>query len=259
MRMITLSTTSVRVLNVRSMSLSGILILVILLPAFAQTTRVHALFSLETLAGGPFPSDLFTVVDQSQNTGLRINLPKPDCLARPSDCEDLDVINTLDGFNLQPRLSIPFSGPIDVNSVNSETVFLISFGNTLDDNDRGGRRIGINQVVWDPATNTLHVESDEQLDQHTRYGLIVTNGLRDSQGKRIRASEAFRGFRQEVHGDYKRSLLTAVRAARRVGVEESDIVTASVFTTQSVTAILEKIRDQIKAATPTPADFRLGH
>jgi hypothetical protein len=33
---------------------------------------------------------------------------------------------------------------------------------------------------------------------------------------------------------------------------------ASVFTTQSVTAILEKIRDQIKVATPAPADLRLG-
>ena len=39
---------------------------------------------------------------------------------------------------------------------------------------------------------------------------------------------------------------------------ETDVVTASVFTTQSATAILEKIRDQIHAATPAPADFLLG-
>src|SRR2546425_2375119 len=256
---ITLPIADLKVSNIRGPLLSCVLLLNLLLPSIAQAGRGRALFSLDTVAGPPFPSDLFAVADPSQNLGLRINLPKPDCLARPSDCEDLDVINTLDGFNLQPRLSIPFDGPIDVNSVNSETVFLISLGNTLDGNDRGGRRVGINQVVWDPATNTLHVESDEQLDQHTRYGLIVTNGLRDSQGKRIKASEAFRAFRQEVHGDYKRALLKAIRAAQRVGVEESEIVTASVFTTQSVTAILEKIRDQIKAATPTPADFRLGH
>src|SRR5262245_22367788 len=70
--------------------------------------NVHALFGLETPASGPFPSNWFTVADPSQNTRLRVNLPKPDCGARPSDCEDLDVINTLDGFNLQPRLSIPF-------------------------------------------------------------------------------------------------------------------------------------------------------
>ena len=39
---------------------------------------------------------------------------------------------------------------------------------------------------------------------------------------------------------------------------EADVVTASVFTTQSATAVLEKIRDQLHAATPAPADFLLG-
>jgi hypothetical protein len=57
-----------------------------------------------------------------------MNLPKPDCAVRPSDCADIDVINTLDGFNLQPRLSIPFSGDIDVSTVSSQTVFLIRLG-----------------------------------------------------------------------------------------------------------------------------------
>jgi hypothetical protein len=41
----------------------------------------------------------------------------PECALRPSDCEDVGVINTLDGFNMQPRLSIPFDGPIDVATV----------------------------------------------------------------------------------------------------------------------------------------------
>ena len=33
---------------------------------------------------------------------------------------------------------------------------------------------------------------------------------------------------------------------------------ASVFTTQIATAVLEKIHDQIHAAKPVPADFKLG-
>lgn len=118
--------------------------------------------------------------------------------------------------------------------------------------------IGINQIVWDVLTNTLHVESDELLRQHTRYALIVTVGVRDLGGTPVEATEAFRRFRHEVRGAYRQALLDAIHAARRVGVNERDIVTASVFTTQSVTAILEKIRDQIKAATPNPADFLLG-
>jgi hypothetical protein len=235
-----------------------ILFFVVLLPSFALARGVQPLFNLESPTGSSFPSDHFTVEDPSHNTGLRVNLPKPDCAVRPSDCEDLDVINTLDGFNLQPRLSIPFDGPIDVTTVTSKAVFLISLGSTLRHGDHGGKVIGINQVVWDPATLTLHAESDEFLDQHTRYALIVTRGIRDLAGTSVEATEAFMRFRQYVRGDYKQALLDAIKAAREVGVHEGEIAVASVFTTQSVTPILEKIRDQIKATIPAPADFRLG-
>ena len=133
-----------------------------------------AAFDLDSPDLGPFPSDRFTVADASQLTNRRINLPLPDASTRPSDYADVSVINTLDGFNLQPRLSVAFSGPIDVTTVNSTTVFLIQLADTTLSEQGGGRIIGINQTVWDVATNTLHVESDELLDQHTRYGLIVT-------------------------------------------------------------------------------------
>ena len=87
--------------------------------------EVRPLFEPGAMARGPFPSNLFTVPDSRHITGLRVNLPKPSCDERPSDCEDLDVINMLDGFNVQPRISIPFDGPIDVQSVTSDTVFLL--------------------------------------------------------------------------------------------------------------------------------------
>ena len=74
----------------------------------------------------------------------------------------------------------------------------------------------------------------------------------------MEASQTFRRFRQKVRGEYKQALLEAVHGARRIGVRENEIVAASVFTTQNLTAILENIRDQIKAATPQPADFNLG-
>ncbi len=86
---------------------------------------VRALFDLARPDTAPFPSDTFTVADLSQNTGRRLSLPYPDCAVRPSDCDDLDVVNALDGFGLQPQLSIPFDGPIDAASVNSDAVFLI--------------------------------------------------------------------------------------------------------------------------------------
>ena len=224
---------------------------------------VHALFDLHHPETGPFPSDIFTVADRTHNTGRRVNLPYPDCAFRVSDCEDLDVINTLDGFGLQTRMSIPFDGPIDVHTATSETVFLIRLGSTLrreegDDDKTAVQVIGINQVVWDVATSTLHVESDELLAQHTRYALIVTTGLRDAAGQPVQAIEAFRRFRQTVRGKYQNALLEAIHAARRLGVLERHIVTASVYTTQSVTSVMERIRDQIKNGTPAAANFLLG-
>src|SRR2546427_2490158 len=163
----------------------------LLLTPLASAAAVEALFDLASTVTGPFPSDRFTLFDHDNKTGLRMNLPKLNCSTRPTDCADADVINTLDGFNLQPRLSIPFSGSIDVSSVSSSTVFLVRVG------DGHGRRsrhvVGINQVVWDPATNTLHAESDEFLDQHTRYLLVVTDGVRDADGHRVTAG-AFEDF-----------------------------------------------------------------
>src|SRR5712691_7204769 len=175
------------------------LVALVLVPSLALAAGVQARFDLSSPARGPFPSDRFAVEDDSHLTGLRVNLPKPACVARPSDCADVDVINTLDGFNLQPRLSIPFSGPIDVATVKSKTVFLINLGSTLAEDDPSDKVIGINQIVWDPATNTLHVESDELLDQHTRYALIVTRGVRDLDGDPVEASKAFKRFRHNLN------------------------------------------------------------
>ena len=194
---------------------------------------------------GPFPSDRFTRFDFSQNTFRRVRLPKPDCNAQPSDCADIDVLNTLDGFNVQPRITVPFTGAIDVNSVNSETVFLINLGDTRS-GDGFGQRVGINQVAWDPGTNTLVFESDEQLNEHTRYVLVVTDGVRDAKGDPIEA------------GRWDRFDPDDRDAGRHVPPARHRIAALSVFTTQSTTADLDKIRDQIKRSQPAPADFVVG-
>jgi hypothetical protein len=235
-------TMNVRNITLLALALSG--------PALSDGPGTHALFDLTTHQGAPFPSDRFTVASPDHLTGLRINLPLPDCNARPSDCADLRVVNELDGFNIQARLSIPFDGPIDPTSVTSSTVFLLRLPE--------GTAVGINQIVWDPPTNTLYAESDELLDQHTRYTLIATDGIRDASGQPVLASDGFRQFRQLADPRYRDALDEAVRAAGQTGVAEADIVAASVFTTQSVTAVLEKIRSQLDAATAGPASFQLG-
>jgi hypothetical protein len=223
-----------------------------------DSPRVVARFDLSKPDAGPFPSDLFTVPDANQNTGRRVNLPYPDCSVQVSYCEDLNVINTLDGFGLQTRVSIPFDSPIDPTSVNSENVFLIALESYLPGANPGGDKVGINQVVWDPETNTLHVETDALLDQARRYAVIVTEGVLGSNGVKVKASKQFRHLRSDVPSWYRELLLQAIAAAERLGVKEQHIVAASVYSTQTITSVMERIRDGVKARTPAPANFNLG-
>ena len=157
-----------------------IICICLLAPALATANGVHPLFNLQSTTQSPFPSDRFTVRDFRQNTNQLVNLPLPDCATHPSDCLDVALLNQLDGFNTQPRISIPFDGAIDPFTVTSETVFLLRIGNLSDPADFHPQTIGINQVVWDPASLTLFVQSDQHLDQHTSYLLIVTNGVHDA-------------------------------------------------------------------------------
>jgi len=105
------------------------------------------------------------------------------------------------------------------------------------------------------------------LDQHTRYALIVTDGIRDPFGAPVTASEGFRQFRHDLNvggrhdgrlNAYRTALLDGLKAARRAGISQPHIVVLSVFTTQSATATLEHIRDQLKATRAPRADFSLA-
>src|SRR4051812_15422709 len=175
--------------------------IVLLTPALALA-ETHPLFNLQSTTQSPFPSDRFTAFDSQQLTGLRVNLALPNCATHPSDCADLTLLNQLDGFNLQPRLSIPFDGAIDLSTVNSSTVFLITLpGPGLRELEFDGftpRVIGINQIVWDPASLTLFAQSNDHLDEDANYALIVTTGVHDAQGNPIAATDDFNAFR---HGD----------------------------------------------------------
>ncbi len=228
--------------------------------ADSSSSRVQVKFDLTDPAGSPFPSNRFSVRDWSNKSLRRVNLPLPDCAVRVSDCQDIAVINTLDGFSTQPRITVPFTGAIDPASVTSETVYLLNLGDVQ--TGRGlGSRVGINQRLWDPATNTMVFESDELLQEHTRYVLIVTDGVRDTAGKAIKVNkmdddddDKNKNSRSSGHEDYQRELRDAMHAHRGNG----KIAAASVFTTQTSTGDLTKIMRQIKASTPAPASFMLG-
>ena len=203
-------------------------------------------------SGQPFPTNLDTKVDLTQLTGLRVDLPKPDCTTHPSDCADIGVLNTLDGFNVDARVSIPFSGPIDLTTVTPDTVFLV---------DSSGQRTPLDRLVWTTATSTLHGEPQTYLNQDTPYLLVVTDGVKAADGSDLDASD----FRQDLNfgqtkslGDklYREALLAALHWS---GLPPARIADASLFTTQSITSFLEKVRGQIDASAPAPVSFAIGN
>lgn len=247
-----------------------LLSIMLLLPALAVAADVHPLFNVTSTTQSPFPSDFFTVLDHHQNTHLRVNLPFPNCTTNPSDCLDITLLNQLDGFNTQPRLSVPFDGAIDPNSFNSNTVFLVRLGSLFDPDDGPHTVVGINQVVWDPASLTAFAESDQHLQQHTSYLLVVTDGITDATGHAIKASADFRNLdddddhgRRHDHdalGFYGDILERALDrdVLRRLNLHHLHIAAASVFTTGSITSTLQKIEEQIDREAPPQVNFSLG-
>ena len=236
----------------------------LVIPALALAAGVSVKLDHSSPQTAPFPSDRYTRPDWSQNTGKRVNLPKPDCAVQVSDCADIEVINTLDGFNTQPRITVPFTGAIDPASVTSETVYLVNLGDTL--TSAGfGQRVGINQVSWDAAAKTLVFESDELLQEHSRYLLVVTTGVRDASGAPIEAA-SWEEFRRDGRGhgrdsdgdldDYRRALNDGEHSARP---GRHRIAALSLFTTQSISADLHKIHRQIQRSSPAPVNFAIGN
>jgi hypothetical protein len=257
-----------------------------------RAEAVTPLFGLARPSEGPFPSDRFTVEDKTQNTCERVHLPR-DCSLPldpvPSDCLETDILNQLDGFNIRPRLSIPFSGDLDLSTVDHESIYIVKLGNALVDNapacgtpsDGDGEDddvipaadagwvVGIDQGVWDPDTQTLHVEAAEVLDQHTRYVLFVTTKVKDATGRPIEASKAFKRAIGDDEDDdsrspdpreaaYRAALRRAVAQSRSFGLRRHDIAAATVFTTMSVTSVLEKIRAQIAATPASLPNFKIA-
>lgn len=137
----------------------GLLAAIAPLPASAAPVRV---LNGSTPESRIMPSNLFTVTDPAQLTGIRINLPVPACNnGNYSNCDNLRLLNLQDGFDLRPRITVPFSGPIDLTSV-TPADFHVTGPN--------GFRTPIVQLVWDPVTNLLAGEPSDFLQERTRTG-----------------------------------------------------------------------------------------
>jgi pimeloyl-ACP methyl ester carboxylesterase len=208
----------------RSLNLKILIAAVLPAVGLAATT---VLFDPSSPATGPFPTDFLTIADTAQRTGLRLNLPVPDCGAQQTACQEFALLNQTDGFSLRPRIAVHFSSPVDTATLRAGIFFV-----ALD----GVARMPINQVVYDPATNTVYAKPDNVLDQQSRYALIVTDAVKDAAGAPVVADSAFTACLQSRNG------YCAGLAAALAPIAPDRIVAASVFTTLSATSWIERAR-----------------
>lgn len=206
-------------------------------------------FDLANPDVGPFPTDALTVYADMEITGVRIALPVPDCAAEPSTCAEIGLINELDGFNLYPRLTISFTSGIDADTLRSGVFFV--WLNDVTRQEAGMRPAGhvsrIGRVLYDPSGRAF-AKPEQVLGQHRRYALIVTNAIRDAFGEPAEASPEFAACIARPDG-YCGQLGRVVESLRSQ-FEPNQIVAASLFTTLSATAWMEKARDLLTFTSP---------
>ena len=185
----------------------------------------------------------------SRATASRLRRDPADRAARrPAEAElrrlpvrlpDIDVLNTLDGFNLQPRLSIPFTGAIDPASATSANVFLVRLPD--------GAVTGINQVVWDPRRGrstrspTSCSTSTRATCSSSRTACATPPATRSRPARFLRDLN-YGQTKDRADKAYRKELHRGARASRCPPASASDVAAASLFTTQSATTLLEQVR-----------------
>jgi len=166
------------------------------LPASASPAAAVSVVRGEHYGQRIFPDNVFTVPDKRQVTGLRVNFElgedypivngkvQSNCDSTDySICDAFAELNQLDGFDIQPRVTVPFSGPVDITSVDDSDFYITD--------DHGNFVSGLRQLTFDPAGNTLAGIADKQLQESTPYHVVVTSGIRDAGGNAVNACGSF--------------------------------------------------------------------
>jgi hypothetical protein len=216
---------------VRRAPLAAVFSLLLISVVPAEATEVRMLF----------PTDQLTEADPRQLTGRRVHLSLVNCVEAPSTCDEISLLNGLDGWSVNPRMTLAFTGRVALDSITRSSVFVLPLGNDASE------PVGLSRLVWDPEGRTLYAMPERVLRQSQLHALVVTSRARDDQGRPIRPAKG---------------PIAAVdaRLAKRLGAlghSPGDIVAVSLFTTRSVTAGLEQMHARIEALPASPVDLTL--
>ncbi|MGR6966656.1 hypothetical protein ACU610_19530 [Geodermatophilus sp. URMC 61] len=189
-----------------------------------------------------FPTDELTVRDPGQLTGRRVALPTTGC-ATPVACGLLDELNELDGFDLDPRIAVRFDRAVDP---------AVAAARVTVEATHGGWRTGVDRVVWDPATATLHAHPTEQLAPGRTYRIRVEDG-RDT-----RAGETTFTTLSATDGllDLRRQIDTG-RAFADSGITDRGLRVEGVFPADGTTIAWARSGAPSTPQSPNPAPIGL--
>lgn len=200
----------------------------------------------------PFPSNRYTRPDTSAPTGLRQWVSAEstgDTLpARyPSISEQL---NELDGFSTVGGVSVQFSGPIDLASIERSTdafkradAPLLLLDIDPSSPERGSLRgLSVRYFPTEPDEGdpdgdfTLVAQPSTPLRQKTRYLFVVTDAVRDEAGQPVGASDDMAALLdQGAPGSYEDEVRAALPLLEeKFGVSKDHVALATVFTTETV-------------------------
>ncbi len=198
-----------------------------------------------------FPSDRQTVPDPRQSTGRRVALALPDCAVDPAGCDEIRLVNELDGWSVNPRVAIRFSGPVALESVTKATAFIVPLVP-----EPLASPIGLGQLVWDQAGQTLYARPERSLLQARRYALVLTTRILDDGGQPLTPVLNAPLVAEAAYGISAQGVV--FQRLKPLGITRRDVAAVTVFTTQSVTAGLEQMRAVIEAPPAPTLRFALG-
>ncbi|MDH3534663.1 MAG: Ig-like domain-containing protein [Gammaproteobacteria bacterium] len=222
----------------------------------------------------PFPNDLLF----SGTTDGTLNIP----VVNAADLSDPQVaLNGVDGFSTIAPFTTGFTGPILGSSVNGNTVrvypvTLISTPGGPISGFSPRLTYGVDYVASvssvDSSGSTLTIQPLRPLNPKSSYYVVVTNGLKSSDGNQMGVSGAYTFAKlttplqvggvsqfpaltdaQAVALDPLRALVNFNEGAVETfdaGVDADDIILSWSFTTQSITDVLNQVRFLARSSVP---------
>jgi len=243
---------------------------------------VEAIYAApETTVLTPYPSDRYTVADNSTPTGLRVHIDPDetkDMITSAGGDETVAELNALDGFSVSGGMILTFSGPVDVRgiapgpegaasdiplrdaktyaSAQSPLILL----NVDPSSAMRGKAMGLVVRYWEQPADDYYLEDEytliaqpaEPLLGATRYLLVATDQLRAADGGPVRRSalseELIAG---KQSGPYAEKVGQALDELETFGVSRSRVRLATVLTTMSThTQVIAMGKAARAAGTP---------